>query len=126
MKIVASSDWRDDIPFETPLMLASVVPGDAARCAACGPDAEPITRDELWAVKHRHPKQHRGYVRFYCRTHVPVPPRPVAAPAPVRTARPRSAAARVALPEHAAAVCPDCFVEVPGTGVCGVCGMRVA
>lgn len=124
MKIVASSDWRDEIPFDVPLMLAAVVPGDPARCAACGADAPARSRDELWAVKHRHPKQHRGYVRFYCSAHVPVPARPAAESAPARSER-RRPAPRAIVPARSAAVCPDCFVEVPATGVCGVCGLVV-
>ncbi|WP_396655534.1 glucose-6-phosphate dehydrogenase [Microbacterium sp.] len=123
MRVVAASDWRDGIAFETPYILAEVLPGDPARCAGCGPDAQPLPRTELWAYKHRHPKNHDGFVRFYCAAHVPAAKRPSAAPAakPVRHSAPR----RAAVPEKAPVLCPECFVEVPATGVCGICGATV-
>jgi hypothetical protein len=86
-------------------------------------------------VKHRHPNNHDGDVRFYCAAHVPVfeKPAPVVA-APGTSTRARTAAARAARPaaeraerrpavvERPRAVCPTCFVEIPPTGVCGICG----
>jgi hypothetical protein len=30
------------------------------------------------------------------------------------------------IPERPAVMCPDCFVQVPATGVCGMCGQQVA
>jgi hypothetical protein len=135
MKIVAGSDWRDAIPFETPMLVADLAPGDDARCAGCPADAPAYPRTELWAVKHRHPKNHAGFVRFYCALHTPAAP--VAPPAAVSAARPsRRAAAprerveraprRAAAPEVTRAMCPNCFVEVSATGECGICGERVA
>jgi hypothetical protein len=128
MKIVASSDWRDAIPFETPVLVADIVPGDPTRCFACGADSDPRPRTELWAFKHRHPKNHDGYVRFYCADHVPQVQRPVAAPAAARASS-RSAGdraprrpARPVVPEKQRATCPNCFVEVSATGECGICG----
>ncbi|MFV0320748.1 MAG: glucose-6-phosphate dehydrogenase [Microbacterium sp.] len=125
MRVVAASDWRDGLAFETPFILAEVLPGDPARCVACGADAEPLPRPELWAYKHRHPKNHDGFVRFYCAAHVPAAKR--AAPAASRGPAPRRAAPKrtPAAPERPAPLCPDCFVEVPGTGVCGMCGATV-
>ncbi|WP_127476151.1 glucose-6-phosphate dehydrogenase [Microbacterium sulfonylureivorans] len=132
MKVVASSDWRDDLAFETPTLVAEVSPGEATRCSVCGGDSEPLPRTELWAVKHRHPKQHGGYVRFYCQTHLPaIPaPKPVAA-APARRAagssERRTTAPRrpTSVEDRPRAVCPTCWVEVPSTGVCGVCGETI-
>jgi hypothetical protein len=128
VRVTSGSDWRDAVPFETPLSLAGAAPGDPARCAVCGPTSEPISRDELWLVKHRHPKHHNGFVRFYCADHVPA-----AAPAPVvervperakRASAPRATRAPRPTPaaERPRAICPNCFVEVPPTGVCGSCG----
>ena len=127
MRVVAASDWRDGIAFETPYILAEVLPGDPARCAGCGADAEPLPRTELWAYKHRHPKNHDGYVRFYCAAHVPAAKRaPVAATKPARrAAAARRAPAAQRAPEKAPVLCPECFVEVPATGVCGICGTEV-
>ncbi len=130
MKVVSSSDWRDSLAFETPVLVADVVSGDPTRCFVCGPDSEQRLRTELWAVKHRHPRHHDGFVRFYCREHTPAPARPATAPK-ARTGRaaPRGGerpAARPSIPERQAALCPNCFVEVPPTGVCGMCGTRVA
>ncbi|MFS0732593.1 glucose-6-phosphate dehydrogenase [Microbacterium sp. 1P10UB] len=131
MKIADSADWRGSLPFDSPVLVADLAPGDAARCAACGADAEPLPRTELWAVKHRHPKNHSGFVRFYCAEHTPrVPaPAPLAA-APVRARRapaaeraPRRPAVTDAAPR---AMCPNCFVEVSATGECGMCGLQVA
>lgn len=129
MKITASSDWRDAIAFDTPMVVADLVPGDAARCAACGGESAPRPRTELWAIKHRHPKHHGGYVRFYCREHLPVIQQAAAPADDVRrgSAAPRAArrpAARRSAPavEREAAKCPDCFVEIPATGICGMCG----
>ena len=130
MKVVSAADWRSSIPFETPVLLADLVPGEPARCVACGGDAEPRPRDELWAYKHRHPRHHDGYVRFYCRAHTPAPPQ---RPAPVESRRPtreRAPArertpARPTIPETTRAMCPDCFVEVSATGVCGMCARQV-
>ena len=140
MKIVAASDWRDGIPFESPVVVADFSPGEPSRCAICGVDSDPRPRTELWAIKHRHPKNHDGYVRFYCEQHLP----PVAAPpavvaparvapraerrtAPARADASRSAASRAAAAaERPRALCPDCFVEVPSSGVCGMCGNVVA
>lgn len=134
MKIVAGADWRDTIPFERPVLVADLAPGDDARCALCPAVAPALPRTALWAVKHRHPQNSAGYVRFYCAEHRPAPP----APAPVaaaaakktttraRTATPRtSAPRRAAAPEREAVMCPDCFVAVPPSGICGMCGQPV-
>lgn len=129
MRIVASSDWRDGLAFETPVLVSDVSPGEDARCVVCGADSAPIARTELWAVKHRHPKNHSGYVRFYCLEHRPVPPRPAPVPAAAtrRGQGERRAAPRRTTPvvERPSVLCPDCFVEVPATGVCGICGNTV-
>lgn len=130
MRIVASSDWRDGLPFETPVIVADVSPGEESRCFVCGADSELLPRTELWAVKHRHPKNHSGYVRFYCTTHRPAPPRltPVVDPRrSVASRGERRPAARRGTPtvERPVVLCPDCFVEVPATGVCGMCGQTV-
>jgi hypothetical protein len=133
VKIVASADWREQIPFETPMIVADLAPGEPARCFGCGADSEPRERTELWAFKHRHPKNHDGYVRFYCNVHVPVVqrrPEPVA-PARARPAsRPRSerttAPSRPAHTDVVRAMCPNCFVEVSATGECGICGTQVS
>ena len=124
MRVVAASDWRDGIAFETPYILAEVLPGDPARCAGCGAAAEPLPRTELWAYKHRHPKNHDGYVRFYCAAHVPAAARPPAAAAN-RPARRAATPRRTPTPEKPPALCPECFVEVPSSGVCGICGTKV-
>lgn len=131
MKIVAGADWRDTIPFESPMLVSDLAPGDDARCAGCRADTPPHPRTELWAVKHRHPQNHSGYVRFYCAEHRPAPPAP-----PVERRIPSSAtqAARERAPrrvtppvvETPRALCPDCFIEVPASGVCGMCGQQVA
>lgn len=139
MKIVASSDWRDSIPFETPLIVASVAPGEPTRCATCGSASEPLPREELWVVKHQHPNNHAGFVRFYCAAHVPEVslPEPAPAPAAKRASAPRASTPRATSPRAAAtrradlaadrprAVCPDCFQEVSATGLCGNCGTQV-
>lgn len=130
MRITESADWRDALPFENPVLLADVLPGEPARCAGCGPDLPARPRDELWAYKHRHPKNHSGYVRFYCAAHVPAARRAptvarVEASRPRRTS-PAPARRTPAQPERVAALCPNCFVEVPPTGVCGICGEHVA
>lgn len=128
MKIVAGSDWRDALAFDEPVVAADVSPGEPTRCFTCGPDSEPLPRTALWAVKHRHPKNHSGYVRFYCSRHAP---RVARHDLVTRSERPTARAARPPAPRRAApvererAICPDCFVEVPPTGVCGMCGQRV-
>jgi hypothetical protein len=127
MKVAATSDWRDGFAFDTPVIVADVLPGDPTRCSVCGGASAPLPRTELWAVKHRHPKHHSGHVRFYCGDHVPVVAVPVAAPvAPRRAAAPRERRPAVhrapVVERQAAAVCPDCFIEIPPTGVCGMCG----
>ncbi|WP_214466417.1 glucose-6-phosphate dehydrogenase [Microbacterium flavescens] len=131
MKVVASSDWRDDLAFDTPTLVSDVIPGDDTRCSVCGGDSELLPRTELWAVKHRHPKQHDGYVRFYCLAHRPaVLAPPIAPAAPARKTASRSQ--RIAAPrrptsveDRPRAVCPTCWVEVPSTGLCGVCGETI-
>lgn len=131
MQIRNSSDWRDALPFELPVAAAEAVPGDATRCSGCGPDSEPWPREALWVVKHRHPTNPAGFVRYYCADHKPTPK---LAPAPSmaerarrapRAAAPRKAAAPI-IPERPDILCPDCFVVVPATGVCGMCGQKVA
>ncbi|MGW9585787.1 glucose-6-phosphate dehydrogenase [Microbacterium sp. NPDC055455] len=128
MRIVASSDWRDAVPFETPVLVADVVPGEPTRCFTCGADSAPLARTELWAFKHRHPKNHDGYVRFYCATHVPQAqrrPEPATTPATrARASRPAAERrpAKPVIPERQRAMCPNCFVEVSATGECGICG----
>ncbi|MBN9187753.1 glucose-6-phosphate dehydrogenase [Microbacterium sp.] len=133
MRVTSGSDWRDSIPFETPLLLADIAPGGPARCVACGVAADPLERDRLWVVKHRHPNDHGGFVRFYCADHAPAAAATVAGPAPdavraKRAATPRAPRAPRPTPvaERPRPVCPDCFVEVPPTGRCGVCGTMVA
>lgn len=122
MRVVASSDWRDGLPFDQPVVVSDISPGEDSRCFVCGADSELRPRTELWAVKHRHPKNHSGYVRFYCAEHRPAPPRPEPVierrPAPRRSPS-RSAAAVVERPR---AICPNCFVEIPPSGACGICG----
>lgn len=139
MKITRSSDWRDALAFDVPVRADTVLPGDDARCAVCGPASQPLPRTRLWALKQRHPHDPAGTVRLVCDAHRRVTSAPVIA----TTARPsmptrrpgsrttprtstRSSTRRPAHPERVAAVCPDCFVEVPPTGVCGMCGRRVA
>lgn len=137
MRIADSADWRNGIPFETPVLADTVVPGDPARCVACGPDADPLERTSLWAYKHRHPKNHSGFVRFYCRAHTPAPPRAPAAPETGRRSGTRGTGSRATSPlresvrrsvpdEAPRAVCPDCFVEATAAGVCSMCGNPVA
>ena len=128
MRIVASSDWRDAVPFGVPVLVADVVPGEPARCFSCGADADLLPRTELWAFKHRHPKNHDGYVRFYCARHVPKA-QPRTEPASAAASRARSAPrrpverlAKPVVPERQRATCPNCFVEVTATGECGMCG----
>lgn len=132
MKIVAASDWRDGIPFETAVIVAELSPGDPARCSVCGADSPLRPRTELWAFKHRHPKNHDGFVRFYCEDHLPPAP-----PAPVEYVPARAAAPRATVPrarrspatpapvERPRALCPDCYIEVPSSGICGMCGNAV-
>jgi hypothetical protein len=131
VRVNSGSDWRDDIGFDSPVLLADVLPGEDARCATCGADSEPRPRTELWAVKHKHPKHHNGFVRFYCREHTPVIVRREPA-APPKASRERAARAprataprRPAAVETPKAICPNCFVEVPPSGVCGMCGTAV-
>jgi hypothetical protein len=135
VKIVASSDWRDSLPFETPLLVSSLAPGEPTRCATCGTASEELSRDELWAVKHRHPNNHAGFVRFYCAAHVPEVRHPEPEPAPVvkRASTPRAQSPRAAATRRAdvagdrpRAVCPDCFMEVSAKGLCGNCGAQLA
>lgn len=136
MRVASSADWRDALPFETPVPAAEVAPGDPARCSGCASDVPSWPRTELSAVKHRHPKHHSGFVRFYCAAHVPAvqaPPAPPVATRPGRTPRaprpprePRGATSRAAAQERPRAVCPDCFIEVSATGECGMCGQRIA
>ena len=139
MKVVASSDWRDGIPFDTPVIVADVLPGEETRCSVCGGDSPLRARTELWAVKHRHPKHHDGFVRFYCVEHLPeitpvevpvAPIRPAArasraaprtSPAPRTPTAPRTPAAL----DRVRAMCPDCFVEVSALGLCGICGQTI-
>jgi hypothetical protein len=130
MRVAKSADWRDAIPFETPMVVADLVPGDPTRCSVCGNDSEPRDRTELWAVKHRHPHHHDGYVRFYCSEHVPrtkavATPQPVARSA-IRPERRPAAHRHPAASDVVRAMCPDCFIEVSATGLCGNCGRRVA
>ena len=132
MKITSTSDWReDDRVRDSHDRRRDLVPGDPTRCSVCGGDSELRARTELWAVKHRHPNQHAGYVRFYCQPHLPVVER---VRVPVETAvarslgpsaRPRSGARRRSMRSRRA-MCPDCFVEISATGVCGMCGLQVA
>ena len=133
MRVETSADWRGSIPFESPMIVEDLVPGDPTRCVTCGMSSEPLPRNELWAFKHRHPNHHDGFVRFYCRTHVPVverreePPaakaRRKAAPKSERTVAPRRVQPTDVPPR---AMCPDCFIEVSAQGVCGVCGATIA
>ena len=137
MRVVQSSDWRDAIPFDVPTPAAEAAPGEPTRCFACGASGEPLPRTELWAVKHRHPNHHAGFVRFYCAAHTPAAPAPAAAAAPAgrtpRAARPAAAKAprreaparRTVDTDTVRAMCPDCFVEVSATGECGMCGRQV-
>jgi hypothetical protein len=128
MKIVASADWRDAVPFEIPVLVADVIPGEPTRCFTCGPESEPLPRTELWAYKHPHPKNHDGFVRFYCAYHAPQAaprPEPVSTAPTTRTRTARPAAQRrvskPVIPERQRAMCPNCFVEISATGECGMC-----
>jgi hypothetical protein len=129
MKVTATSDWRDAIPFESPMVVAQVVPGEPTRCSVCGGESALLPRTDLWAVKHRHPNHHAGFVRFYCAAHLPVIAEP-AAPLgrkrpPARLERQPAARRPAAADAPPRAMCPDCFVEISATGVCGMCGTQV-
>lgn len=136
MKIRNSADWRDALPFELPVPAADAAPGEPARCAGCGADAEALPRERLWIVKHRHPNNPAGFVRLYCAEHRPKPAPAASAPAPsgrgasARSSRPAAPRAprapKAVVPERPVTMCPDCFVQVPATGICGMCGQRVA
>jgi hypothetical protein len=132
MKITTTSDWRQSIPFDTPMLVADVVPGEPTRCFTCGTASELRPRTELWALKHRHPNDHAGYVRFYCRTHLPAVQQrtaaaePRAKSVPARSERRAPAHRPVASSDKVRAMCPDCYVEISATGICGMCGQRVA
>ena len=140
MKVAKTADWRDGVPFDTPVIAAEVAPGEPTRCFVCGTDSEPRDRTELWAVKHEHPHHHDGYVRFYCAEHTPEIQRPVASPLPVLKGSARRAPVRPAgsserapavrrtpvTDEKPRAMCPNCFIEVSALGLCGVCGETVA
>lgn len=138
MKITRTSDWRDGIEYETPVVVADLVPGDPTLCAICGRDSDLRPRTELWAIKHHHPHNHAGYVQFYCAEHLPVfttPEAPVAKKAAVRrpraagsASRERTTATRRPAPTLDAprAMCPDCYIEVSAKGLCGVCGETIA
>lgn len=136
MKITRSSDWRDALPFETPVLAADAVPGEATKCVSCPADSGPRERTELWVVKHRHPNNHAGFVRYYCAEHAPKtappPPPSVARPGKARGSAPTARPERTVAPKRPGpsldvvrAMCPDCFVEVSATGVCGMCGRQV-
>ncbi|GAA1946907.1 glucose-6-phosphate dehydrogenase [Microbacterium deminutum] len=127
MRVAKTADWRDAIPFETPMLVADVVPGEMSRCSVCGGGSELRSRSELWAVKHRHPHHHDGYVRFYCSEHVPRVQVTVSSPAlnPVRGERRPAAHRSPAASDVVRAMCPDCFIEVSATGQCGNCGLQV-
>jgi hypothetical protein len=132
MRVVSSADWRDAIPFETPMVVAEVAPGEPTRCFVCGADSEPRERTDLWVVKHPHPNHHGGFVRFYCAEHRPVFAAPAVMATPARPGRapkrePRETLARrPAVVEKQRAVCPQCFVEVTANGECGMCGWTAA
>ena len=133
MKVTSSADWRGSLPFDTPVLVADILPGDPARCSGCGFGSDPWPRTELWAVKGHHPNHHDGDVRFYCSEHVPVfeaPAPPATAPQPARRSSPRPSVERAPrrppAVERPRAICPNCFVEVPPTGVCGMCGQTVS
>jgi len=137
MKITRSSDWRDALPFEVPVLAADAVPGEPTRCVSCPAGSEPLERTELWAVKHRHPNNHAGFVRYYCAEHAPKtappPPPSVARPGKARGTAPKPRLERTVAPKRPAAsldvvraMCPNCFVEVSATGECGMCGQQVA
>lgn len=135
MRVASSADYRGDIPFETAMLVADVVPGEPTRCFTCGTESELRERTELWAFKHRHPRHHDGFVRFYCEEHTPVVerrPEPVAVPTR-KASSPRASGDRVpAVRKHTSAdplvrpLCPNCFVEVSATGDCGMCGTHVS
>ncbi len=131
MKVASTSDWRENIDFDTAMVVATLAPGEPTRCSVCGGESAPVPREELWAIKHRHPNNHSGHVRFYCAEHLPKidPPK-----APVEAARPRAAARPARKPaaaprpvviERERAKCPDCFIEVSAAGECGMCGRQV-
>lgn len=139
MKVAPAADWREELPFETPFVLADVVPGEDARCFTCGPDSDPHPRTEMWAYKHQHPNHHHGFVRLYCAEHVPaavVVTAPASAPAvrarAVRAPKPpaprpeRTPARRSHADDKVRAMCPDCFTEVSARGVCGNCGNTIS
>ncbi|BDV31668.1 glucose-6-phosphate dehydrogenase [Microbacterium terricola] len=80
MKFRSSSDWREALAFETPMLASEIVPGDPCRCVGCAATTAPFERTDLWAVKHRHPNDPAGFVRFYCVAHRPVPASAAVAP----------------------------------------------
>src|SRR3546814_3281080 len=36
MRVVQSSDWRDEVPFDVPTPAAEAAPGEPTRCFVCG------------------------------------------------------------------------------------------
>jgi hypothetical protein len=82
-------------------------------------------------VKHRHPTNPAGFVRFYCSDHKPAAKLAPAAAAPERArCGTRAAAGSAALRKAPAPIIPsacralpDCFVQVPPRR--GMCGAHV-
>ncbi|GAA1985798.1 glucose-6-phosphate dehydrogenase [Microbacterium pumilum] len=128
MKVAKTADWRDAVGFDSPMLVSDLVPGEPTRCSVCGNDSEPLSRTELWAVKHRHPHHHDGYVRFYCVDHVPRADHTLTRTAPTATRGERRPPVRrtPAASDTVRAMCPDCFIEISATGLCGNCGQQVA
>lgn len=135
---------EERIEFERPYPFVEVDGRDETLCTVCGPESYPWPASELTAIKHHSVRREQGIWRLYCREHLltdrGLPPEEP--PKKKRTVRvagakstgvptgattPRSTASK---PQESApapeVICPDCWIVVPATGVCGVCGERVA
>ena len=111
-------DERQFIEFETPYVLADVLPEridapeDMRRCSQCGANSKALPASELTVVKHRHESQPAGHMRLYCDEHL--------AGAREWSSGLGGSGGRTG------PTCPNCFVSVPiGTLTCDQCGTVV-
>lgn len=105
-------DERPYLDWETPILLSELNPQAEPRmCTLCSRsgDGTLYPADKVVIVKHRHVGQPLGHLTLHCSEHPPGRDW-------------ESGDAQVGRVNRTGETCPNCFIQMPLSGVCPVCG----
>ena len=111
----ASGRDRTSLEWDVVVRLDEAFPGEFEvmdqylKCSRCGLNSQSRPANELWVVKIHHDRQPLGNLQLYCADHLR------------ERGQESSAGSSERSSGRTGAVCPNCNVTVPLTGVCDTC-----